>query len=242
MPDPREFKRSQAIPHGPGVFYRDSPAIATPGCYANENQNSTRANRSPMFRRGGAARADRRRHQTARARHFQAAHRNQYDRFGRQHDRRRAGHGRAPARCRISRERRRKFSARTTAKAIWSRGCTARARTPILLIGHLDVVEARREDWSIDPFQFIERDGYFYGRGTQDMKDGDAILVATLIRLKQGGLHAGSRHHPRADRRRRRRKIKWRRLAAAKSSRFDRRRIRAESRWRRCLHAQRQAR
>src|ERR1700731_5161479 len=42
---------------------------------------------------------------------------------------------------------------------------------PVLLIGHLDVVEARREDWTTDPFQFIEKDGYFYGRGTQDMKD-----------------------------------------------------------------------
>jgi acetylornithine deacetylase/succinyl-diaminopimelate desuccinylase-like protein len=59
------------------------------------------------------------------------------------------------------------------------------ARKPILLICHLDVVEARREDWSIDPFEFTERDGYYYGRGTQDVKDGDAILVATLIRLKQ---------------------------------------------------------
>jgi len=61
------------------------------------------------------------------------------------------------------------------------------ARRPILLIGHLDVVEARREDWSTDPFQFIERDGYFYGRGTQDMKSSDAILVAALIRLRKEG-------------------------------------------------------
>src|SRR3954463_10639549 len=45
-------------------------------------------------------------------------------------------------------------------------------KKPVLLIGHLDVVEARREDWTTDPFQFIEKDGYFYGRGTQDMKDG----------------------------------------------------------------------
>src|SRR5579871_730076 len=43
-------------------------------------------------------------------------------------------------------------------------------KKPILIIGHLDVVEARREDWTTDPFQFIEKDGYFYGRGTQDMK------------------------------------------------------------------------
>ena len=61
------------------------------------------------------------------------------------------------------------------------------AHRPVLLIGHLDVVEARREDWTTDPFQFIEKDGYFYGRGTQDMKDGDAIMVTTLIRLKKEG-------------------------------------------------------
>jgi len=58
---------------------------------------------------------------------------------------------------------------------------------PILLIGHLDVVEARREDWTTDPFQFVEKDGYFYGRGTQDMKDCDATLVTAFIRLKQEG-------------------------------------------------------
>src|SRR2546428_7459185 len=56
---------------------------------------------------------------------------------------------------------------------------------PVLLIGHLDVVEAHREDWTTDPFQFVEKDGFFYGRGTQDMKDGDAIMVTTLIRLKK---------------------------------------------------------
>jgi acetylornithine deacetylase/succinyl-diaminopimelate desuccinylase-like protein len=59
---------------------------------------------------------------------------------------------------------------------------------PVLLIGHLDVVEARREDWTTDPFTFAEKDGYFYGRGTQDMKDGDAIMVATLLRMKREGV------------------------------------------------------
>ena len=59
------------------------------------------------------------------------------------------------------------------------------ARKPILLIGHLDVVEARREDWSMDPFQFTEENSYYYGRGTLDMKDGDAILMTTMIRLKK---------------------------------------------------------
>jgi acetylornithine deacetylase/succinyl-diaminopimelate desuccinylase-like protein len=56
---------------------------------------------------------------------------------------------------------------------------------PILIIGHLDVVEARREDWTTDPFQFGEKDGYFYGRGTQDMKGDDAGLITTFIRLRR---------------------------------------------------------
>src|SRR5579864_3965308 len=63
----------------------------------------------------------------------------------------------------------------------------AGARKPILFICHLDVVEARREDWSLDPFKFTEKDGYFYGRGTEDIKEGDAILITTLIRLKREG-------------------------------------------------------
>jgi acetylornithine deacetylase/succinyl-diaminopimelate desuccinylase-like protein len=58
---------------------------------------------------------------------------------------------------------------------------------PVLLIGHLDVVEARREDWTTDPFQLVEMNGYYYGRGTTDMKDGDAIMSATLIRMKREG-------------------------------------------------------
>lgn len=60
-------------------------------------------------------------------------------------------------------------------------------KKPILFIGHLDVVEARREDWTTDPFKFIEKDGYYYGRGTQDMKESDAILVTTFIRLHKEG-------------------------------------------------------
>ncbi len=58
---------------------------------------------------------------------------------------------------------------------------------PLLLIGHLDVVEAHREDWTTDPFSFVEKDGFYYGRGTQDMKSGDAIMVTTLIRFKKEG-------------------------------------------------------
>ena len=56
---------------------------------------------------------------------------------------------------------------------------------PILLLAHLDVVEARREDWTFDPFTFTERDGYFYGRGTSDDKYMAAIFIANLIRLKR---------------------------------------------------------
>ena len=61
------------------------------------------------------------------------------------------------------------------------------AGRPVLFIGHLDVVEAKRSDWSFDPFEFREEGGYFYGRGTQDMKGDDAILVATFLRLKSEG-------------------------------------------------------
>lgn len=60
-------------------------------------------------------------------------------------------------------------------------------KKPILLIGHLDVVEAQPRDWTTDPFQFVEKDGYFYGRGTQDMKSDDAIFVTTLIRFVKEG-------------------------------------------------------
>ena len=58
-------------------------------------------------------------------------------------------------------------------------------RKPVLFIAHLDVVEARREDWSIDPFVLNEKDGFFYGRGTLDVKGGAATLAAAFIRLRQ---------------------------------------------------------
>jgi acetylornithine deacetylase/succinyl-diaminopimelate desuccinylase-like protein len=61
------------------------------------------------------------------------------------------------------------------------------AGKPILFIAHLDVVEALRQDWSMDPFKFNEVDGFFYGRGTSDIKQGDTILVANFIRLKKEG-------------------------------------------------------
>jgi acetylornithine deacetylase/succinyl-diaminopimelate desuccinylase-like protein len=58
---------------------------------------------------------------------------------------------------------------------------------PVLFIGHLDVVEALPADWSVDPFKLTEKDGWFYGRGSIDMKDGDAAMLDTLIRLKREG-------------------------------------------------------
>jgi acetylornithine deacetylase/succinyl-diaminopimelate desuccinylase-like protein len=61
------------------------------------------------------------------------------------------------------------------------------AGKPLLLLAHLDVVEARREDWSTDPFKLLEQDGYFYGRGSIDDKAMAAIFVDTLIRLKKDG-------------------------------------------------------
>ncbi|MEO8427637.1 MAG: M20/M25/M40 family metallo-hydrolase [Verrucomicrobiota bacterium] len=61
------------------------------------------------------------------------------------------------------------------------------AHKPILLLAHLDVVEANRADWSMDPFKLLERDGYFYGRGTVDDKAMAAIWIANLIRFKHEG-------------------------------------------------------
>jgi acetylornithine deacetylase/succinyl-diaminopimelate desuccinylase-like protein len=58
---------------------------------------------------------------------------------------------------------------------------------PILLLGHMDVVEAKREDWSRDPFKLIEEDGYLYGRGTVDMKNGIAAISNALLWLKAEG-------------------------------------------------------
>jgi acetylornithine deacetylase/succinyl-diaminopimelate desuccinylase-like protein len=55
----------------------------------------------------------------------------------------------------------------------------------VLFLGHLDVVEAKPEDWSVDPFTLTQQDGWFYGRGTIDMKDGDAALIESLIRLRR---------------------------------------------------------
>jgi len=58
---------------------------------------------------------------------------------------------------------------------------------PVLFLCHMDVVQALRSDWSTDPFEFVEKDGYYYGRGTQDMKDSDAAIVSAFLRLHREG-------------------------------------------------------
>ena len=64
---------------------------------------------------------------------------------------------------------------------------TDTSEKPVLFLCHIDVVEALRADWHTDPFRFVEQDGYYYGRGTQDMKDSDATVVATFLRLHREG-------------------------------------------------------
>jgi acetylornithine deacetylase/succinyl-diaminopimelate desuccinylase-like protein len=61
-------------------------------------------------------------------------------------------------------------------------------KKPILLLGHMDVVEAKPEDWSVtDPFKMIEKDGYYYGRGTIDMKEGIVAITQAMINLRKSG-------------------------------------------------------
>jgi acetylornithine deacetylase/succinyl-diaminopimelate desuccinylase-like protein len=65
------------------------------------------------------------------------------------------------------------------------RGRPGSTLKPVLILCHTDVVEAKREDWTTDPFVFTEKDGFFYGRGTQDMKDSDAAMVLAFLRMKR---------------------------------------------------------
>jgi acetylornithine deacetylase/succinyl-diaminopimelate desuccinylase-like protein len=60
-------------------------------------------------------------------------------------------------------------------------------KKPMMILGHMDVVEAKREDWKFDPFEFREQDGYFLGRGTSDMKTGIVATTLALTKLKQSG-------------------------------------------------------
>ena len=73
--------------------------------------------------------------------------------------------------------------------APWSRSCAARTSSikPILLLAHIDVVEAKREDWTRDPFKLVEENGWFYARGASDDKSMAAIFTDSLIRYKKEG-------------------------------------------------------
>ena len=72
----------------------------------------------------------------------------------------------------------------------------------MLLLAHIDVVEAKREDWERDPFKLIEEDGYFYARGALDDKAEAATWVDTLIRLRASEVQAASHDQDGADLRR----------------------------------------
>ena len=106
----------------------------------------------------------------------------------------------------------------------------APAEKPVLFLCHIDVVQALRSDWHTDPFEFVEKDGYYYGRGTQDMKDSDAALVATFLRLHREG------YKPQRDlilaltADEEGRQVQWRQLAGAAASRPGRRGLRHQSR------------
>ena len=105
---------------------------------------------------------------------------------------------------------------------------------PMLLLGHLDVVEAKRADWTRDPFKLIEEKGYFYGRGTADMKAMIATWVDMLMRFKQGGLRTQAHHQAGADLRRGDHlRLQRRGMAGEEPARPDRRGIRAQRRRRR---------
>src|SRR5690348_9847975 len=75
----------------------------------------------------------------------------------------------------------------TAALIVRWRAAGAPKAKPILLMGHMDVVEAKPEDWSVDPFKMIEKDGYYYGRGTIDMKDGIVAITQAMTDLRKAG-------------------------------------------------------
>lgn len=69
----------------------------------------------------------------------------------------------------------------------WRAGGKPKAR-PLMLMGHMDVVEAKAEDWAgTDPFKMVEKDGYYYGRGAIDMKDGITAITQAMINLRKAG-------------------------------------------------------
>ena len=91
----------------------------------------------------------------------------------------------AIARRRLSRGRHSGFLAGSEERQFVARLRGTGALRPMLLLAHIDVVPASREDWSYDPFKLTEQDGYFYGRGTGDDKFMAATFIANLIRFRQ---------------------------------------------------------
>ena len=118
---------------------------------------------------------------------YQGARRDQHRHRDWRHHSSCAGDGLTTTRCRPARRRRPGTQPRPRKGNLVARLRGSGARKPILLLAHLDVVEAKREDWSVDPFTLLEQDGYFYGRGTGDDKFMAAAFVANLIRYKQEG-------------------------------------------------------
>jgi acetylornithine deacetylase/succinyl-diaminopimelate desuccinylase-like protein len=77
---------------------------------------------------------------------------------------------------------------KTAALIVRWRAVKPGAKKPIMVMAHMDVVEARREDWSqSDPFVFVEKDNYYYGRGTNDIKSGIAATTTAILKLKAAG-------------------------------------------------------
>ncbi len=102
---------------------------------------------------------------------------------------------------------------------------TSKTAKPILLVAHIDVVEAKRADWERDPFVMVEGNGYFYGRGTADDKAQAAVWVDTLIRFQQAGYKPRAHGQGRADLRRgNQRRVQRGRVARREQARPDRRR------------------
>jgi len=76
---------------------------------------------------------------------------------------------------------------KTAALIVRYRGTGKSGKKPIVVMAHMDVVTARRADWERDPYQLVEENGYFFGRGTADIKSGVTGLTATFLRLRQEG-------------------------------------------------------
>ncbi len=101
---------------------------------------------------------------------------------------------------------------------------TSKTLKPMLLLAHIDVVEAKREDWTRDPFVLVEENGYFYGRGTGDDKSMAAVWTDMLVRFKKSGYAPAPHHQDGADLwRGDDLRLQWRAVADAEQAGADRR-------------------